>query len=223
MLATIQELCPNVIQHNSKSLQDLQVLSETKSRIPKDFVKNLVNDTIGVEVYNKVNEMNLILANHISDKVIDDVIDNLARTYKGLVGDLGSMKKKRSLTPDVLKVNIVKQIHEICQNQTYSENTKWNFRDLVNDLIAKVKAMLFPKLVITIVKNPLLAQSPPRTSQNENLFMTENWGLSQLWMVQKIMRQVSGLKVPQNLAHIRDYFPCVCKKKLAENYGWGND
>eukprot|EP00090_Calanus_glacialis_P000689 TRINITY_DN10463_c0_g1_i2.p1 TRINITY_DN10463_c0_g1~~TRINITY_DN10463_c0_g1_i2.p1 ORF type:complete len:1522 (-),score=274.97 TRINITY_DN10463_c0_g1_i2:738-5303(-) len=103
MLATTQELCPNVIQHNSKSLQDLQVLSDTKSRIPKDFVKNLVNDTIGVEVYNKVNEMNLILANHISDKVIDDVIDNLARTYKGLVGDLGSMKKKRSLTPDVLK------------------------------------------------------------------------------------------------------------------------
>merc|ERR1712013_733708 len=103
MLATTQELCPNVIQHNSKSLQDLQVLSDTKSRIPKDFVKNLVNDTIGVEIYNKVNEMNLILANHISDKVIDDVIDNLARTYKGLVGDLGSMKKKRSLTPDVLK------------------------------------------------------------------------------------------------------------------------
>ena len=26
--------------------------------------------------------MNLIIANHISDKVIDDVIDNLSRTYK---------------------------------------------------------------------------------------------------------------------------------------------
>ena len=118
MLATTQELCPNVIQHNSKSLQDLQVLSDTKSRIPKDFVKNLVNDTIGVEIYNKVNEMNLILANHISDKVIDDVIDNLARTYKGLVGDLGSMKKKRSLTPDVLKVNFLfKLVYEMNQNR----------------------------------------------------------------------------------------------------------
>ena len=118
MLATTQELCPNVIQHNSKSLQDLQVLSDTKSRIPKDFVKNLVNDTIGVEIYNKVNEMNLILANHISDKVIDDVIDNLARTYKGLVGDLGSMKKKRSLTPDVLKVNFLfKLVYKMNQNR----------------------------------------------------------------------------------------------------------
>ena len=49
--------------------------------------------------------MNLVIANHISDKVIDDVIDNLSRTYKGLIGDVGSLKKKRSLTPDVLKVN----------------------------------------------------------------------------------------------------------------------
>ena len=46
---------------------------------PQDFVKNLVTDGLGVELNNKVNEMNLILANHISDKVIDDVIDNLSR------------------------------------------------------------------------------------------------------------------------------------------------
>ena len=45
----------------------------------QDFVKNLVTDGLGVELNNKVNEMNLILANHISDKVIDDVIDNLSR------------------------------------------------------------------------------------------------------------------------------------------------
>ena len=51
----------------------------------QDFVKNLVTDGLGVELNNKVNEMNLILANHISDKVIDDVIDNLSRwaTRKG--------------------------------------------------------------------------------------------------------------------------------------------
>ena len=38
--------------------------------------------------------------------MIDDVIDGLARSYKGLVGDLGSYKRKqRSHTPDVLKVD----------------------------------------------------------------------------------------------------------------------
>ena len=166
MLATAQEMCPNVVQHNSKSLQDLQVLSDSKSRIPKDFVKNLVNDTIGVEVYNKVNEMNLILANHISDKVIDDVIDNLSRTYKGLVGDLGSMKKKRSLTPDVLKVN--------SQNKYFYETSNLIFRDLVNDLIAKVKVTLSHRQVITIVKNPPLLQFPRLISPKESQSMIEN-------------------------------------------------
>ena len=105
MLATAQGMCPNVLEHDSKTLQDLRQLCDTKSRIPNDYVKNLVNDAIGTEITNKVNEMNLIIANHISDKVIDDVIDNLSRTYKGLVGDVGSLRKKRSLTPDVLKVN----------------------------------------------------------------------------------------------------------------------
>jgi len=52
----------------------------------------------------QVNELTLVLANHISDKVIDDVIDGLSKSYKALVGDMGSFKKKRSLTPDVLKV-----------------------------------------------------------------------------------------------------------------------
>ena len=103
MLATAQEMCPNVLQHDSKTLQDIQQICDSKSRIPPDFVKNLVNDSLGTEIINKVNEMNLVIANNISDKVIDDVIDNLSRTYKGLVGDVGSLKKKRSLTPDVLK------------------------------------------------------------------------------------------------------------------------
>ena len=54
-----------------------------------------------------MNEINLILANHIADKVIDDVVDNLAKSHKTLCGDIGSYKKKRSLTPDVLKVRVL--------------------------------------------------------------------------------------------------------------------
>ena len=105
MLATAQEMCPNVLQHDSKSLQDLRHHCDNKSQLPDEFVKTLVTETLGSEIINKVNDMNLVIANHISDKVIDDVIDNLSRTYKGLIGDVGSLKKKRSLTPDVLKVN----------------------------------------------------------------------------------------------------------------------
>ena len=45
MLATAQEMCPNVLQHDSKSLQDLTSVCDNKSRIPNDFVKNLGKQT----------------------------------------------------------------------------------------------------------------------------------------------------------------------------------
>lgn len=104
MLAVAVERCPTVLAPNSRSLSDLKSLTDSKSKMPPEYVKNLVYDTLGYEITSKVNEMNLIIANHISDKVIDDVIDGLARSYKSMVGDLGSFRKKRSLTPDVLKV-----------------------------------------------------------------------------------------------------------------------
>ena len=104
MLAVAEDRCPTVLAPNSRSLSDMKSLTESKSAMPPEYIKNLVYDTLGYEITSKVNEMNLIIANHISDKVIDDVIDGLARSYKSLVGDLGSFRKKRSLTPDVLKV-----------------------------------------------------------------------------------------------------------------------
>ena len=45
MLATAQEMCPNVLQHDSKSLQDLTSVCDNKSRIPNDFVKHLGKQT----------------------------------------------------------------------------------------------------------------------------------------------------------------------------------
>ena len=152
MLATAQGMCPNVLEHDSKTLQDLRQLCDTKSRIPNDYVKNLVNDAIGTEITNKVNEMNLIIANHISDKVIDDVIDNLSRTYKGLVGDVGSLRKKRSLTPDVLKV--ITKWWSKCWNKHEK-----NFRDLVSVLTAwvRVRASLWPETT-TVKEDPHQSQ-----------------------------------------------------------------
>ena len=111
MLKVATDRCPTLLggtaasggSPHSKTYAELQTIAQTKSQVPPDYVKNLILDTLGYEVRNKVNEMNLILANHISDKVIDDVIECLARANKALIGDMGSFKKKRSMTPDVLK------------------------------------------------------------------------------------------------------------------------
>ena len=131
-----------------RSLQDLRQLCDNKSQLPDDFVKTLVTESLGSEIINKVNDLNLVIANHISDKVIDDVIDififiyififisdkviddvidNLSRTYKGLVGDVGSLKKKRSLTPDVLKVHIINRLGQISPNEGLKADYQLNF------------------------------------------------------------------------------------------------
>ena len=109
MVGRAAEACPTLLAPGSAALFELRQLAEAKAaaRLPPDWAAQLVHTSLGAELTTKVNELRLVLANHISDKVIDDVIDGLAKSYKGIVGgggDMGSFKKKRSLTPDVLKV-----------------------------------------------------------------------------------------------------------------------
>ena len=90
--------CPSVL-NESKIRANLA----SKTQLNADFVSTLVNDQVGQEVHNKINELNLIMANHISDRIIDEVIDSLTNSGKILNSEVGTTKKKRSLTPDVLK------------------------------------------------------------------------------------------------------------------------
>lgn len=98
MLKTADKQCPSVINESK-----LRANLSSKIALNPDFVSTLINDQVGQEVHNKINEINLIMANHISDRVIDEVIDSLTNSGRILNAEVGSSKKKRSLTPDVLK------------------------------------------------------------------------------------------------------------------------
>jgi len=98
MLKTTDKQCPSVL-NESKIRANLA----SKTQLNPEFVGTLVNDQVGQEVHNKINELNLIMANHISDRIIDEVIDSLTNSGKILNSEVGTTKKKRSLTPDVLK------------------------------------------------------------------------------------------------------------------------
>lgn len=67
-LLQASDMCPSLLSPGSRSRTDLWALAEAKARVPPEFVHNLVMDVLGGELVSKVNEMNLILANHISDK-----------------------------------------------------------------------------------------------------------------------------------------------------------
>ncbi|XP_048748986.2 F-actin-uncapping protein LRRC16A-like isoform X4 [Ostrea edulis] len=63
-----------------------------RSTLPKGFTKHLM-DGVETDIYNKLSEINLAVAAHISDTVIDGVIETLTGSHKTLMSHL---KQKRS-------------------------------------------------------------------------------------------------------------------------------
>ena len=105
MISCADSQCSTVMNHNdAKTKTDLKRNAQKRCTVPPDFLSALIMDQLGQEIHNKINELNLIIANSISDRVIDEVIEGMNRTNRTLVSEVGSLKKKRSLTPDhVLK------------------------------------------------------------------------------------------------------------------------
>ena len=77
MLKTADTQCPSVLNESK-----IRAHLGGKTQIHPEFVSTLVHDQVGQEIHNKINELNLIMANHISDRVIDEVIDSLTNCGK---------------------------------------------------------------------------------------------------------------------------------------------
>ncbi|VDH91135.1 leucine-rich repeat-containing protein 16 [Mytilus galloprovincialis] len=65
-----------------------------KSCLPEDFATHTLN-VIEMDVFNKISELNLAVAAHISDRVIDAVIENLSSSHKKLTNHLNLEKSKQ--------------------------------------------------------------------------------------------------------------------------------
>ena len=117
MINTSGISCPSVTNETK-----LRAHLTSKTKLNAEFMETLVNDQVGQEIHNKINELNLIMANHISDRVIDEVIDSLTNSGKFLNSEVGSTKKKRSLTPDVLKNRSV-SVSESLEQESMTDAT----------------------------------------------------------------------------------------------------
>ena len=95
--------CPRVMgRREGRVGHEVRAGCQSKCQIPPSFVSALINDHVGLEVHNKINELNLIIANQLSERVIEDVVEAISEGSKSLTSEI-ALKKKRSLTPDVLK------------------------------------------------------------------------------------------------------------------------
>ncbi|XP_034249800.1 F-actin-uncapping protein LRRC16A isoform X3 [Thrips palmi] len=100
MMRCANEQCPTVLEED-KVQTEIRKTCREKNQLAPDFVQTCVMEQAGTDIINRVNELNLAAAAHMSDRITDEVIESLSRCYKGLAGDSGG--RKRASTPDVLR------------------------------------------------------------------------------------------------------------------------
>ncbi|XP_066998308.2 F-actin-uncapping protein LRRC16A isoform X2 [Anabrus simplex] len=99
MMKCAEDQCPHVLA-DARVQAEIRKMCREKNYLPAEFVHSCVVEQAGTDIINKVNELNLAVAAHVSDRITDEVIESLSKCYKTLLGDAS---KKRSSTPDVLR------------------------------------------------------------------------------------------------------------------------
>lgn len=92
MLDCAKTQCSTVL-HNEEFYSDLKNSIGEKQKLPKDLVLQSLTD-VSTDIFNKLSEMNLLIAAHMSDRILEEVIESLSKSYKQLSNKL--MIKKRS-------------------------------------------------------------------------------------------------------------------------------
>ncbi|KAG8193941.1 hypothetical protein JTE90_011491 [Oedothorax gibbosus] len=98
MLKCVEDQCPNIISDETR--RDLERLCQERGVIPIDFVRHSLLELTGTNIMNKISEVNLSVAAHVSDRILDELIESLSRSHREL-HDQGN--QQRCTTPDVLR------------------------------------------------------------------------------------------------------------------------
>ncbi|XP_011494349.1 PREDICTED: leucine-rich repeat-containing protein 16A [Ceratosolen solmsi marchali] len=114
MLKCASEQCPTILEQTVVNRDDdyddnesltlekhLRNSCKEKNKLTLDFIHSTITEQAGADIINRVNELNLVVAAHISDRITDQVIESLSTSYKSLIGECEI--RTRSSTPDVLR------------------------------------------------------------------------------------------------------------------------
>ncbi|XP_043937380.1 capping protein, Arp2/3 and myosin-I linker protein 2-like isoform X2 [Protopterus annectens] len=84
MMYTTRTLCPKVMQKSDMWEQYINRLSN-KMLLEKGFVQNVLVEQAGIDVFNKLSEIKLSITAAISEKIIDEVLEDLTVAQQKLV------------------------------------------------------------------------------------------------------------------------------------------
>ncbi|XP_009996594.1 PREDICTED: leucine-rich repeat-containing protein 16A [Chaetura pelagica] len=96
MVDAAENLCPNVMK-KSRIREDLIEASTEKISIPRTFVKNVLLEQSGIDILNKISEVELTVASFLSDRVVDEILDALSHCHHKLVKHWNRLPREESL------------------------------------------------------------------------------------------------------------------------------
>lgn len=102
MLKCIEDQCPNIVS-DERIRRDVEKLCQERGTMPSEFITQTLLEQAGTDIINKVSEVNLSVAAHVTDRILDDVIESLSKMHKELQEII---KQQRSTTPDVLRSRV---------------------------------------------------------------------------------------------------------------------
>ncbi|CAG9763282.1 unnamed protein product [Ceutorhynchus assimilis] len=91
MLKTCKEQCPYVLR-DDHTVQEIKKECKKKKQIPLDYVTSCVRHQAGMDIMNRLRELNLMVASQLSEQVTDEVYEILMQSYKILVGDESAIR-----------------------------------------------------------------------------------------------------------------------------------
>ncbi|XP_043201316.1 F-actin-uncapping protein LRRC16A-like isoform X2 [Amphibalanus amphitrite] len=99
MLDTAEAECPHVLVSSVREAVRATGAERLRLALPSEKVGAGLQRA-GSELAERVNELHLNVAGQVSDRIVDEVIESLTRSYQELTGDV---TRRRACTPDVLK------------------------------------------------------------------------------------------------------------------------
>lgn len=98
MLKCIEDQCPTIMS-DEKVRKEIEDICRSRQNFPQEVLQRAILDQAGTDILNRISEINLTIAAHVSDRIVDEVIESLPRSHRDLVEKLN---RQRSSTPDVL-------------------------------------------------------------------------------------------------------------------------
>ncbi|KAL3185119.1 hypothetical protein MRX96_030999 [Rhipicephalus microplus] len=122
MLKCIEDQCPTIMS-DEKVRREIEDICRSRQNFPQEVLQRAILDQAGTDILNRISEINLTIAAHVSDRILDEVIESLPRSHRDLVDKLN---RQRSSTPDVLRSGLRPDSHSgdtHCDQDSVSESS----------------------------------------------------------------------------------------------------